>query len=85
MTLPDRAVVIDHADPSGFTVTLDPPGPGSTIDAVLATLPKAQEYAHGVALALRCPVIDCQSARKRDPRSASNKDPLMRMRDFPSL
>ena len=28
---------------------------------------------------------ECQSARKRDPRSASNKDPLMRMRDFPSL
>jgi hypothetical protein len=27
----------------------------------------------------------CQSARKRDPRSASNRDPLMRMRDFPSL
>ena len=32
-----------------------------------------------------CEANGCQSARKRDPRSASNRDPLMRMRDYPSL
>ena len=59
MITPDRAIVINHATHAGFTVTLDPPGPASTIDAVLDTHLGAVQYAEGAAAMLRCPVIYC--------------------------
>lgn len=54
----DRCIVIGHADGSGFAVWPDPPGPASTIDAVLDTHLGAVQYAQGAAFILQCPVFD---------------------------
>lgn len=60
MITPNRAIIINHASPSGFCVSLSPPNAAqSSINAVCDSHIGAVQYAEGAAAILQCPVIDC--------------------------